>query len=113
MRPESITNGYRTIDSASEFAANVCACLNGKGGNILAGADVRVEELLASIAPNAPVFYRKDEGGMHWVDVPQGNDKPYSFDGRFYVMRDDNAVPASVDEIKEMLLASQVAPLRW
>jgi len=113
MRPESIRNGYRTIDSASEFAANVCACLNGNGGNILAGADVRVEELLSSIAPNAPVFYRKDESGMHWVDVPQGNDKPYSFDGRFYVMRDDNAVPASIDEIKEMLLASQVAPLRW
>ena len=113
MTTEAIQKGYRSIDTASEFAANVCACLNGEGGNILAGSGIRVEELLTSITPNAPVFYRKDENGKCWVDVPRGNDKPYSFDGRFYVMRGDKAVPAGIDEIKDMLLASQVAPLRW
>ena len=113
MTAGAIKKEYRPIDVEAEFAANVCAYLNGEGGNILAGANVHVKEFLSSITPNAPVFYRKDKSGMCWVDVPQGNDKPYSFDGRFYVMRGGNAVPASIDEIKDMLLASQVAPLRW
>lgn len=113
MLAKEAKSQYVAIASDSAFAANVCAFLNGDGGNILADATVHVKELIASITPNAPVFYRKEANGECRVDVPRGNDKPYSFDGRFYVMREGEAVPASIDEIKNMLLASQVAPLRW
>ena len=112
---EVFVNGqwYRCVGSDEDFQALVCACLNGDGGNLSVGAGANVPQLLQSITPRAPVFFRKDESGFYCVDVPPGNDKPYSFDGRFFVMRDGEAVPAGIDEIKEMLLASQVAPLRW
>ena len=80
MLAEEAKSKYMAIASDSAFAANVCAFLNGDGGNILADATVHVEELIASITPNAPVFYRKEASGECWVDVPRGNDKPYSFD---------------------------------
>ena len=104
---------YHNIASKALFLPFVCAYLNGDGGNIVIGTDVDVAKLLESITPHAPVFFRKGNGEFVLVDVPPGNDKPYSCDGRFYVMRGDNAVPASADEIKDMLLAAQVSPLRW
>ena len=113
MKVEITGKDYKVVDSEHEFASKVCACLNGDGGNLLADANIHVETLLSSIVPHAPVFFRKDKNGNHLVDVPPGNDKPYSYDGRFYVLRDGMAVVAGVDEIKAMLLASQVELLRW
>lgn len=113
MKEDINGKAYRNIASKEQFLSFVCAYLNGDGGNIVIGAGADVAKLLASITPHAPVFFRKGEGEYYLVDVPAGNDKPYSCDGRFYVMRGDNAVPASVDEIKDMLLAAQVSPLRW
>ena len=104
---------YHNIASKAQFLPFVCAYLNCDGGNIVIGADVDVAKRLESITPHAPIFFRKGNGEFFLVDVPPGNDKPYSCDGRFYVMRGDNAVPASADEIKDMLLAAQVSPLRW
>ena len=49
MAVGTIMKGYRSIDEESEFAANVCAYLNGSGGNILASAAIHVKELLSSI----------------------------------------------------------------
>lgn len=104
---------YRSVVSSEEFQALVCAFLNGDGGNLSIGNGANVPTLLQKITPQAPVFFRKDDDGFYCVDVPPGNDKPYSVHGRFYVMRDGVAVAAGIEEIKEMLLASQVAPLRW
>ena len=104
---------YRSVGSNEEFQALVCACLNGDGGNLSIGEGTNVPKLLQSISPRAPVSFWKENDGFYCVDIPPGNDKPYSFDGRFFVMHDGEAVAAGIDEIKEMLLASQVAPLRW
>ena len=113
MKEDINGKAYHNITSEAQFLPFVCAYLNGDGGNIVIGVDVDVAKLLESITPHAPVFFRKGSGEFYLVDVPPGNDKPYSCDGRFYVMRGDNAVPASADEIKDMLLAAQVSPLRW
>lgn len=104
---------YRSVGSDEEFRALVCAYLNGDGGNLSISGKSNVPELLNAIIPNALIFYRKHKKGFYCVDIPRGNDKPYSLGGRFYVMHGDRAVPAAIDEIKDMLLASQVAPLRW
>lgn len=104
---------YRNAGSDDEFRALVCAYLNGDGGNLSIAGKSDVPNLLKAIIPNALVFYRKHKDGFYCVDVPRGNDKPYSLGGRFYVMHGGQAVPAAIDEIKDMLLASQVAPLRW
>ena len=104
---------YRIVTDANVFLSLVCAYLNGNGGNLLVPAEIDVKRLLPSISPLAPVFARRQDDGWHIVDVPSGNDKPYSFDGRFYLLSGFDARPASIDEIKDMLLTSQVAPLRW
>ena len=115
MFTTSLINGhdYRNVTDANDFLSLVCAYLNGNGGNLLVSPEVDVKNILSRISPLAPVFARKYVDGCHLVDVPSGNDKPYSFDGRFYVMCGSDAIPASIDVIKDMLLASQVAPLRW
>ena len=113
MKEDINGKAYHNIASKAQFLPFVCAYLNCDGGNIVIGTDVDVAKLLESITPHAPVFFRKGNGEFFLVDVPPGNDKPYSCDGRFYVMRGDNAVPASAEEIKDMLLAAQVSPLRW
>ena len=109
MKEDINGKAYRNIASKGQFLSFVCAYLNGDGGNIVIGAGADVAKLLASITPHAPVFFRKGDGEFYLVDVPSGNDKPYSCDGRFYVMRDDNAVPASVDEIKQYSGAAYIA----
>ena len=104
MKEDINGKAYRNITSEEQFLSFVCAYLNGDGGNIVIGAGADVAKLLASITPHAPVFFRKGDGEFYLVDVPPGNDKPYSCDGRFYVMRGDNEV---VERLERMGLSRQ------
>ena len=66
--------------------------------------------------PHSPVFVNVAEienQSILVIEIPEGQDKPYAFNGAFY-LREGNAVrTASVDEIKDMLLKNQIAPTRW
>ena len=47
------------------------------------------------------------------IEVPEGLNKPYSFQNVFYVRRGSMIHPADVYEIRSMLLNQQTTPTRW
>ena len=113
---------YRHEKTVEGACSLICALLNGNGGSVCVSLDVDFQSVLDAITPKMPIYYHKVNKvnpyymkGMesYLVVVPSGNDKPYSCDGRFYVLHDEVVVSADIDEIKAMLLAAQVSPLRW
>ena len=106
-----------SINAKSEqaFGEIACALLNSEGGFISVSPEMDVSAAFASVSPIAPKFELVQEGpnGLKIVEVPKGLDKPYSYKGRFMILRDGVAVPAERETIKEMLLVSVGKPLRW
>ena len=111
------------------FGKNICAFLNSKGGYLIYTPEENIyqktiseiqdeisQRLLPEIMPHSPVFVNVAEienQSILVIEIPEGQDKPYAFNGAFY-LREGNAVrTASVDEIKDMLLKNQIAPIRW
>ena len=111
------------------FGKNICAFLNSKGGYLICIPKENIckktiseiqdeisQRLLPEIMPHSPVFVNVAEienQSILVIEIPEGQDKPYAFNGAFY-LREGNAVrTASVDEIKDMLLKNQIAPTRW
>ena len=111
------------------FGKNICAFLNSKGGYLICIPKENIcqktiseiqdeisQRLLPEIMPHSPVFVNVAEienKSIMVIEIPEGQDKPYAFNGAFY-LREGNAVrTASVDEIKDMLLKNQIAPTRW
>src|SRR5579872_3158728 len=111
----------------------VCAFLNHRGGRLIIGigeggkligvsnAGAIVERLQNSlgkaITPGALwTVERQDAGGKQFVvvEVPEGMDKPYVADGAIYYSRKgQRVVPATRDEISELIRKRIDASLRW
>jgi len=97
------------------FGEIACAMLNSNGGFISVPSGMDVAAAFSKVSPVAPIFESGNSGcdGTMIVEVPKGLDKPYSCNGRFWVLQGGVAALADRDDIKEMLLASVTKPLRW
>ena len=119
----------KAIYNKDIFGNYICAFLNNKGGYLIYTPEENIyqktiseiqdeitQRLLPEIMPHSPVFVNVAEienKSILVIEIPEGQDKPYAFNGAFY-LREGNAVrTASVDEIKDMLLKNQIAPTRW
>ena len=119
----------KAIYNKDIFGNYICAFLNSKGGYLIYTPEENIyqktiseiqdeisQRLLPEIMPHSPVFVNVAEienQSILVIEIPEGQDKPYAFNGAFY-LREGNAVrTASVDEIKDMLLKNQIAPTRW
>lgn len=123
-------SGTRFADMA---ARSVVAFLNQGGGRVVLGvkddgsaigvpnaADVVKqlrERLTKLVQPNAPwsieVLAVDDDRQVVTIDVPEGADKPYVTDGAIYLRRGDRTMPASRDEISDLIRQRVVAAARW
>lgn len=108
---------------------SICSFLNTKGGFVVCGlakqlSSERVETWKQEIAerierdihPHAPVFVSVSAVASNWtlvIEVPEGRDKPYEFANKVFIRRRNRPYPADIGTIKEMIFASQVAPIRW
>lgn len=109
----------------------VCAFLNSGGGYLVigvadkghvigvpAGQDIKQLErtIMADLAPGALVSFEEQplDGKPIWViEVPSGQDIPYSFKNEIFVREGERASRADVETIKDMVMRRQVEPERW
>ena len=117
---------------AETAARSVVAFLNQGGGRVVlgvgddgsviglpdaAGVVRQLQERLAGLVqPTAPwsIDVANVEGkSVVTVDVPEGADKPYVTEGAIYLRRADRTVPASRDEISELIRQRVTASARW
>ena len=69
-----------------------------------------IRELKRLISPIPPPFGTAEDGSLQ---VAEGWDKPYSAAGRFSVLDGESVRIADREDIRELLMASSVAPTRW
>jgi len=93
----------------------ICAFANSLGGKILVGVDDkgnisgiknknRIKSSIQSISRNMEPAYSVDVetvGDVLVVHVPDGNKKPYSVGGKFFIREGSNSQQLSRDEIRE------------
>ena len=108
---------------------SICSFLNTKGGFVVCGLTKQLslervetwkqeiaERIERDIHPHAPVFVSVSAVASNWtlvIEVPEGRDKPYEFANKVFIRRRNRPYPADIGTIKEMIFASQVAPIRW
>ena len=114
--------------SKESFGRVICAFLNTKGGYLVlipSSADCqhlpeyqeKIKSLIQNdIVPHTPIFVNVSAEGQPpalIVEVPEGLNKPYSFQNAFFLRKDDRSDEADIQEIHSMLLDQQVIPTRW
>lgn len=120
----------------TRIAAATCALLNANGGTVIAGVDERglddpefqhrsaTEEdadrlrhfLYEQVSPNSVMSISIDEtqyGPVLVIDVPNGRDTPYTFDGRVYLRSGKSVKAADSQAIREMVLEKGTDVQRW
>jgi len=109
----------------------VCAFLNSGGGYLVVGiadngnvmgvpTDQDIKELekiiTSGLAPKALVSFEKqllDSKPVWVIEVPSGQDIPFSFRNEIYIRDADRTRRADVETIKDMVMRRQVEPERW
>ncbi len=100
----------------SDLGKHICAFANASGGRIIIGVadDSRIighilknkeKSQVIDIARNmSPSFHVEAEqiGNITVINVPEGNNKPYSVHGHFYLRMGSNSQQLNRDEIKEL-----------
>ena len=74
------------------------------------------KKLHEQLSPSSLVSVQRQElngSQIVIIEVPQGRDVPYSFQNVFYVRNGEMTQVASGEVIREMVLASNVEPIRW
>ena len=123
--------------SFEQIAKAVCAFLNGKGGTVIAGIDESVlksaisiptdeatdlqvtklqQYLYEEVSPNCVMSVTRDlteYGYVLVVDVPDGRDTPYTFDGRVFLRSGSHIEAADSQAIREMVLQKGTNVQRW
>ncbi|MGB7284751.1 MAG: ATP-binding protein [Candidatus Acidiferrum sp.] len=130
-RGENAHVSFSTEAETESVAKIVCAFLNSQGGRLFLGvrknqvpgvANVEVRaseldrELPSRISPKSVWTVeqvRYDNRDVLVIEVPEGKDKPYVFGGAIYLWRAKQAVPASRDEISELIETRAQASYRW
>lgn len=113
-----------------EIASSVCAFLNGKGGTVVVGFDgertgsaiadsdvttIR-KYLYENVSPNCVMSVTLDEvtfGKVVVIEVPDGRDTPYVFDGRVYLRSGKSIRAADAEEMRQMVLDKGTNVQRW
>jgi len=109
------------------IGAAVCAFLNSGGGHLVVGIhgngkvlgnDIMQLEraIVAGLAPKALVSCEEQtvDGKTVWIiEVPAGQDMPYSFQDGIYIRDGEQTRRADIDTIRDMILRRQVEPERW
>ena len=128
---ESQNLEYKAGVNPTAIGKVVCAFLNSGGGYLVigvanngdvtgvpAGKDIREleQDITSGLAPRALVSFeeQKLEGKPVWViEVPSGQDIPYSFSNEIFIREADRTSRADVETIKDMVMRRQVEPERW
>lgn len=123
----------QSVNDITGLGRATCALLNSSGGTVLCGvaADGRVigikraaegvaqrlgRELGSAISPNAlfMVHVSKLDGqDVVAIEVPQGRDAPYVFEGGVWLREGVETIPADVDSLRRLLRVQAEIPLRW
>ncbi len=127
---------YTLIEDVTNYESitrTVCSYLNSEGGTIIVGANkdksivkitnlqniIRVirEKIEKDITPNLPLVSTEavdtTEGEIIIIEVPEGHDKPYVYDGSIYIQKSKKVVPANAFMIRDMVQQKTIDPLRW
>jgi ATP-dependent DNA helicase RecG len=128
---EGQTVEFKAKANAPVVGQQVCAFLNSGGGYLVLGvaddgqpvglpvdADVRhlEQQVMKSLSPSALVSFemRDVQGKTVWVvEVPAGQDIPYSFRDEVFVRAGESTRRADVATLRDMIMRRQVEPERW
>lgn len=115
----------------SVYGATVCAFLNHLGGRLVIGVDereivgvtdaedvaVKLDKYFSlAILPSSFVTVTVcdvDGCSIIVVDVPPGRNAPYACDHIFYVRNKRTDIAANPDQIRDMVMRTQNAPMNW
>ncbi len=119
------------MDVSNDFGnigKTTCAFFNSSGGVLVCGVledgsiqgiknpaenAVFLEKVLRKgLSPSALLSVEVFEGFL-LVDVPEGNDKPFSFNNNIYIRSHAKSRKANVGEIRDMVLEKANEPERW
>ncbi len=113
--------GYNTefkLSYTSNLAKEICAMANATGGKILIGvSDIgkiqpiritnklksEIQTLVRNFDPGFNVIIEESDGVLI-IDVPEGNEKPYSVGGKFYLRQGANSQQLSRNEIRDFFI---------
>jgi ATP-dependent DNA helicase RecG len=117
------------LDQFEQISVAVCAFLNTKGGTIIAGLDQSeqkqtyekvAEELRAylyeQVSPNCVMSVTVDDtsqGAVLVIDVPNGRDTPYTYEGRVFLRVGKGNEIADSQAIRTMVLEKGTDVQRW
>lgn len=116
--------------SLEMVAQNVCACLNEAGGWLVIGIDSEQnvtgisegyaeklqEEITEFISPLPLVYVQRelfDEKPVVLVTVPKGSLTPYTYKGRYYVLKENEADVPTPDLLSKILRDSYSSRSDW
>ena len=121
-----------SLKAAGSIGKNACSFLNSSGGYIVCGiadngkvvgVDISDTQLLMfekklheQLSPSSLVSVQRQEldgRQIIVIEVPQGIDVPYSFNNVFYVRNGETTQVAGSEAIRDMVLASNIEPIRW
>src|SRR3989338_8749718 len=100
---------------SSDIAKEICAFANATGGKIFLGITdtnqkigigitnrlkSQIHDIARNFDPRLEISLREFENVLI-IEVPQGKDKPYSVNGKFYMRKGTNAQQLKRDEIRE------------
>jgi ATP-dependent DNA helicase RecG len=130
---EGLGTEFRTsVDPLDAIAKVVCSFLNTKGGTIFCGVDnkgkiVGIDNaqstalhlqtyLNDAISPKA--FFsvnidEEDNQSIISIEVPQGKDLPYVFNGAVYIRQQSATRTADSQTLRDMVQSKAVEPDRW
>lgn len=123
----------RNATSTALIGRTVCALLNSEGGQVYCGVDEggelvgiagdvrkqagRLERQLKDLLSPASLFAVEavdlDGKALIVVEVPQGRDRPYVFDGGVFLRRGPSTSAADAETLKALVRAQAETPLRW
>ena len=109
--------GYNTefkLSYSSNSAKEICAMANATGGKVLIGVSddgiikpikitnklkSEIQNIVRNFDPSFNVIIEESDGVLV-IDVPEGNEKPYSVGGKFYLRQGANSQQLSRNEIR-------------
>ncbi len=130
--PESVSLEFIPLTKPfDKVAGSVCAMLNSKGGTILTGVkdqgDIS-DKVRESDAEKLRVFLHENitprvlftvtvddttKGKVISIDVPEGRDRPYVFNGKIYIRSGARTHVADGNAIREMVMRQSAETERW
>jgi ATP-dependent DNA helicase RecG len=130
---EGLGTEFKTsVENMDAIAKVVCSFLNTKGGTVFCGVDdngkivgindaqfnaMRLQNFLNdAISPKALFSVNLDEDNhlsIITIEVPQGKDRPYVFDGAVYIRQQSTTRTADAETLRDMVQTKSIESDRW